>query len=1032
MKLRDAERSLFDLLVASVQRYIPLSVWRLDGREKFLPVRVQAEPGRIYEFVGKARVPSSEHRWFAKFVLSGNATLEVDGRLVGGIDEAHTYFPLDPGLHELRIRASPRGMFGFHDWSLSFEKAFLAEVYWRGFSLALKLLSLVSYLKSLPPDDAVRRRVEGELFDALMSAPVSPSVLQITVALSLLYEGGRSFSRGDLPERYGDYAWLSGVYGAGILGGRLRDVGASSLDDVKRACDRLEPLLSLLEELRKSQEGAGELFIVGHSHIDAAWLWPVQETREKVARTFANVVSLLREYGGPVYAQSSALYYEWVEEDYPELFREIKRLVESGRWIPVGGMWVESDVQLVEGESLARQFLYGQRYFYSRFGRTARIGWIPDSFGFPYSLPQLLVKSGLECFVTHKVLWNDTNEFPYHSFLWRGVDGSTIPVQILLNSYNEMLTPGSVKAYWSRYKQRGEVPFLPYAYGYGDGGGGPTREMLESLDVVKRLPGLPRLRHLEEEEYLARLKASEGSMPVWDGELYVEFHRGTYTTNLQVKELMWRAELALLTAEEVASLASSRTGEGLSARLERLWKTLLLHQFHDILPGSSMKEVYEDAYRDLSMVLREASSLAREALEAYLGGGEGGVAVFNPLPWPRRAIVSLPMGMAPRGAECQESEEGVLVEVELPPAGYRVYSASGGCVDEGEPLRVEEVDGGILLSSGAVEVVVDRDGSLGSVRLLPGGEEVLSRPSNQLRVHFDRPGVFDAWELTDDFLSRWEEARTLSEPRLVERGRLRACVEYVKGFGKSRVTQRVCVYRFSPVVEVKTRLEWFDKGFLVKAWMKPAFKPTAAVFETPYGVVYRSPAWASSIDRAKFEAPALRWVDVSDGARGFAVIAPGRHGYSVREDYVSLSLLKSPTFPNPWSDVGEFETTYYIYPHLGGYEEARVAFVAAELLRQPLAVATAPVERSESFLSVNPPEALLGAFKAAEDGDGYVMRLYNPHRGEVEVEVEVNVPFREAVEVDIPELRVLGRVEVSGGKLRLRLKPFEVKTVKLR
>jgi alpha-mannosidase len=1033
MKLWDAERRLFDLLSASVQRFIPLQIWRLNGREVFLPIHIQAEPDRIYLLETRARVPPSDYKWFFKVVLGGNATLEVDDKLYGGIDDAHTYFPMEPGTRNIRMRVSIRRMFGYHDWSLCFRRAFLVEVYPRAFYLSLNLLSLLDYVRSLPSGDQLRMKLEETLFNALRDISVTPSIQQLTAALSLLYETVEGVPRGDIPRKYGDYSWLSGVYGAGVLAGKLRDISAVDINELREAIDRIEErILPVLDSLSKENTLSGEILALGHSHIDAAWLWPFRETREKVARTFSNMVQLLKRYNEAVYAQSSALYYEWIEEDYPDVFEEIKRLVKEGKWIPVGGMWIESDTQLVGGESLARQFLYGQRYFYSRFGRTCSIGWIPDSFGFAFSLPQLLLKSGLKVFVTHKPLWNDTNTFPYHSFLWKGVDGSTIPVQILLNSYNEMLTPNSIRDYWTKYKEKDSAPFIPYAYGYGDGGGGPTIEMLERFPFLSKIPGLPRIKPFSERDYLEKIEKVRDGLPVWNNELYVEYHRGTYTTNIPVKELMWRAEKNLYIAELIATASYLKTREDYARRLERIWKTVLLNQFHDVLPGSSIMEVYDEATRELTRAIQELADITKEGLQSLTNGGSGNVGFFNPLPWGRKAIVSVPRHLQPRGARCQDNGKELLVEVELPAAGYRSMEIGESKCESRGSIIVEEKDDGVLVNNGVLELFVASNGEIKYLKLVPSDREILSYPSNSLRIHVDKPGVFDAWELTDDFLTQWEDTVTVSKPRIVSNGPLQACIEYEKSYKKSRIKQTICVYDSSPVVEVKTRLEWYDKGYLLKAWFKPSFKPLRAVFETPYGVVERSPSWKTSWDKAKFESPALRWVDISNGEVGFAVISPSRHGYSVSEEAVSLSLIKSPLFPNPWSDLGEFEFTYYIYPHLGGYEEARVPFVSSEVLYDPVIFDTGfPAGMAESFIEIEPPEVLLGAFKKSEDGDGLVIRLYNPQSRKVKTRVKLNAVFREAVEVDIPELNSLGKIETRDGEILVEMAPYEVKTIKL-
>lgn len=1036
--LRNVERRAFDLISASFARFEPISSWILEGfGEVKLPYTSEARPDRLYRFSARVRVPEASGgglRWFLKIVASGNGRLVVDGSSAGGYDEAHTYYPITSGEHLVELLLSPRSMFGYHRWTLAFKDAYIVEAYWDAIKLGLRILALVDLVEKLSFDDPLRRDLEKLLEAVAAELWVSPSIQQIALAMSFLYEGPVTlyFQRGDLRRPYSDYLYLSGVYGVGVLKGLLKEPEASytPIERVVRVAERASRVLEDgLSELRERYGKGGVVYAMGHAHIDAAWLWPRSETIEKVLRTFSSVVSLAKEYSF-TFVQSSAQYYEWVEERDEKLFKEVKRLVEEGRWIIVGGMWVESDTQLVDGESLARQFLYGQRYFLRKFGRLARIGWIPDSFGFSGNLPQLMAKSGIEVFVTHKVMWNDTNEFPYHAFTWRGIDGTEIPVQVLITSYSEPMTPSSVYRYWRLYRQKSVAPFTIYSYGFGDGGGGPTREMLEYLELNSSLPGLPEVKSLCEDEYLERLREAPRSLPLWSGELYVEIHRGTYTTNVAVKSAMAEAEKSLFVAEALASIASIVSSYRVDKeRLDRLWKLTLFNQFHDIIPGSSIKEVYDNAMEDLKTVIEESRRVVEEAVKSLVVGGVGrSLVVASAIPWSFRAVVEAPRGLGvPANVECQEHGDRIYIYVEAPPMGVRgLLLASSQCRAEGGVEVVEGV-GGVELRNSLVSIVVDDSGDIASLRLADG-LEILREPA-KLMAHMDKPGIFDAWDITEEFLHQGVELKLLEKPRVAVKGPLVSCVEVSKGFEGSKVIQQICLYKNSPVVEVKARLAWRNKGVLLKHWFRTTVNAVKAWYDIPFGVVERPTIVESSWDRAKFEVPAVRWADISDGEKGLAIIAPSRHGYSARDGDIGLSLIRSPMFLNPWSDVGDFEVTYYLYPHRGDYHQAEVPRVAREVVYKPLALVVEGFVRNVPTLQVEPQRVILTTLKPSEDGRGYVVRLYNPYKEPVAVSIRLGFKARRVVETDIIELKEGAEVARDMAAFNLEFKPFEIKTV---
>ncbi|MEM2027481.1 MAG: glycoside hydrolase family 38 C-terminal domain-containing protein [Candidatus Bathyarchaeia archaeon] len=1048
MHLWDVERRIFDMMASSIIRVIPVLEWSsVNGGDIKLPMVLEAAPNKLFIFRTRIAVPGkTQHSstWFLKIVLQGNALLKVDGWPYGGIDEAHTYVPIEPGEHEIELRISPRTMFGFHRWHMGFENAYLVEVEWNIIKLGLRLLALLSHIEHLPKDDPVRGDMEALLYDIISDVRVVPAVWQITLLMSLLYERplAQYFNRVDLRNPYGDYLYLSGVYGLGILKGYLRepDANYTSIGDATLISRKIEG--KLLERLKKISEKHGKnglIFIAGHSHIDAAWLWPRSETIEKILRTFSTIVRLAKEYRNFTFVQSSAQYYEWVEKLDPKLFGEIRRLITEGRWVIVGGMWVESDVQLVDGESLARQFLYGQRYFLSRFGRMPRIGWIPDSFGFAGSLPQIMRKSGIEVFVTHKVVWNDTNEFPLHSFIWRGVDGTEIPVQILVTSYNESLTPTSISRYWSTYKNKDVAPFLIYSYGYGDGGGGPTREMLEYVDLINIMPKIPNVVHFDENEYVETLRKHLEKLPTWSDELYVEVHRGTYTTNLPVKEYMAKAEIAIREYESIASMAELlKFSRYNSEEIYDLWKLILFNQFHDVIPGSSIKEVYDDALNDLLEVIERSSKAFMEVAKSIASRSQStyrGAAVFNLLPWRRKGIIKIGKGLGVlEGADCQEDTDGYYLYVEAPPTGYRFYKYVGreACRASGG-VRVYEQQGGIVMENEHLSLKIDFNGNMSSLRLKGEDLEILSAPSNRLVAHPDRPGRWDAWEVTDEFLTRGEDLKIIGKPMVVASGPIVARVDVAKGIGSSTIRQSIYLYKDSPVVEVRNRVIWREKSLLVKVWFETSLESRKAVYDIPYGVIERSSLRETSWEKARFEVPAVRWAELYDDRAGLAIISPSRHGYSAVGNRMALSLIRSPVHPNPWSDLGEFETTYYVYPHIGDYSEANVAKVVQEkLFGLKVVEDIRSAEQEISLLSIEPETIVFGAFKKSEDGRGHIIRLFNPHREAKQVTIRFTVPLSKAVETNIIETEDYGELNVeSGGALRIDIKPLEIKTIKI-
>ncbi|MEM1610819.1 MAG: glycoside hydrolase family 38 C-terminal domain-containing protein [Sulfolobales archaeon] len=1030
LRYRQSEihRRILDLLGVSVKSVKNIDRWLFlnRGAEVELPLALRARPDDELIFSSKIYLEvSPRYRWVFKASISGGGVIKIDGRIHQGLDPWHSISFIPHGQHEITIQATSRALFGENPWIFNFNYSLAALVNWRGISLGLGMLEALRASRIL--EGSVRDEILQTLSKALEPIDAVPGIAQIAAVEAIFRDLGEP-----LATRW-DRGYIASVYGPGVLRGSLRDIPDIEDRDLDRAIDEAHKIfVEGLEELVKRYPKEGEIVALGHCHIDLAWLWPYSETRRKVIRSFSNVLRLMRDGYSFSYVQSSAQYYAWAE-DSQEIFEGIKELVEKGLWIPVGGMWCESDTNLVTGESLARHLLYGQLYFLERFGRISRIGWLPDTFGFSAQLPQIMRLAGIEVFVTHKIMWSDTNRFPYHLFLWEGIDGSKIPVHVIITTYNGSLSSDEVKRVWDEYRQKDLAPAV-HAFGVGDGGGGPSIIMLERIDWINRMPRLPRILHrVGEAEYIELIREASKKAPTWRGELYVEIHRGTYTTNHRIKDLVYRIEECLRTAELWSTIAPSM---GLTTyprdRLRGAWETLLRAEFHDVLPGSASYDAYLEAYKELEDALKTCSEISEKAMVAIAGGDrEGYIAVFNSLPWSRRAVIELPRGLYryAGGSTLAHQDLGgsVLVEVEIPATGYVILERAGLEPPKGgDGVIAYRGEEGYILDNGLLRVVISGDGSI-RVKDLELGFEI----SHILRAHRDKPGDWDAWDIERSSIEDPGVAlKPSGEPSIVYSGSLKACGRIGYSYKGSEIIQRICLSKGSRVVEISSKIKWISRGYLLKAWLKPSFSFENIFYEIPFGAIRRSSKPRDSWDMAKFEAPALRWADISDGSKGFAVISMTRHGYSPRGDEVGLTLAKTPVFPDPYSGLDEFEARYYIYTHRGGYVDGEVPRIAYELWSPPRVVRAGGGNPQASYISLSGGGAIIESVKISEKGEGYVLRIYNPYDRDIKARIDLWIPF-EAYQCDLLE-RPQGEPIPARNSLEIPLRPFEIKTLLLK
>ena len=766
-----------------------------------------------------------------------------------------------------------------------------------------------------------------------------------------------------------------------------------------------------------ARASAHRISAVGHAHIDSAWLWPVRETVRKVARTCSNVLALMDDHPELVYAMSSAQQFAWLKEHRPEVWRGVLERVREGRFVPVGGMWVESDTNMPGGEALARQLNHGKRFFLDEFGIETREVWLPDSFGYTAALPQLIALSASQWFLTQKISWNTTNRFPHHSFRWEGLDGTRIFTHFPpADTYGSEVSGAEVAHAARNFSDKGDATRSLLPFGWGDGGGGPTREMLARAKRLRDLDGSARIEVERPDTFFEQAEADYPDAPVWVGELYLEMHRGTYTSQARTKQGNRRSEHLLREAELWASTATVRTGAAYPAdALDRIWKVVLLQQFHDILPGSSIGWVHREAVAAYAAVAEELTGIIDAAQAALAGEGDVEV-VFNASPHARAGAAGL--GAGPR------------------------RGAASGAVEV-----VAEADGWVL-SNGLVRAVVDARGLLTSVVDTTTGREALApgAAGNLLQLHPDTPVDFDAWDVDAYYRRTWTDLTDAESVEAVDDG-----VRVVRRFGQSSITQVLTLTPGEARVDVDTEVDWREREKILKAGFDLDITTERSTAEVQFGHVHRPTHTNTSWDAAKFEICAHRWVHVGEPGYGAAVVNDSTYGHDVsRRDregggtttQVRLSLLRAPQSPDPVADLGVHRLRYAVVPGADladaireGYRvnlPLRVVRGSGAVVQQLVTVEPGPGAGSGAGSGAGACSAVVEAVKLADDGSGdVVVRLYESLGARSSARVLAGFEHTGIQTVDLLErpLPTAG-VQVGDGGVTVALRPFQVLTLR--
>lgn len=823
--------------------------------------------------------------------------------------------------------------------------------------------------------------------------------------------------------------------------------------------------------------------VSGHAHLDIGWMWPYWRTRQKIAHTVSTVLGLMERYPDFHYSQSQPQVLQWLKEDVPELYARVKERVAEGRFEPVGAMWVEADCNLTSGESLIRQIMHGTRFWQEEFGVRPRHIWLPDVFGYSAALPQIMRGCNLPVFMTTKISWNQFNRMPCDTFRWRGIDGSEVLTHFITApglsatttyyTYNGPLRPSDMTGTWMNYRQQDINEHLLYLCGWGDGGGGPSEEQMERMQVMADLPDFPQVRSGRVEEYFADLyrRVWENTrLPTWVGELYLEYHRGTYTSQAHIKQANRRAEFLYREVELLNAWASLYGMQSRQAELNEGWRLILLNQFHDVLPGSSIREVYEDAGRIYDEARAIAQRIYDESLAVILQhvpAGEQHFFLVNTLAWERMDPVQVPGTLFPALPHVQEATdwEGntvyLLDGVRLPSCGVQAIRVA---VDVGssETPRVsasrvthsdEET---IILQNAYYELWVDAQGEISRLYDRRVEREVLApgQTGNQLIAYEDRPLDFDAWDIDLFYEEKPYRVRGVTAVRVLEDGPVRATVEIERPYMSSHIRQRISLWRSSPRIDFATEIDWHEHQALLKAAFPLAINSTRATYEIQFGSVERPTHRNTSWDMARFETCAHRWIDLSEGGYGVSLLNDGKYGHDVHDNVVRLTLLKSGVFPHIHADEGLHRFTYSLLPHTGDWREAQSVRRAYELNVPVVCVAgqragrdqSRPYSQEEttstpvasatsvtnfSFIETDCTHVVVETIKPAEDGDGLIVRLYEAHNQRGRGILTFASAIVSAQECNLLE-EPIQDVLCQGNTLSFQVRPFEIKTFRVR
>lgn len=801
-------------------------------------------------------------------------------------------------------------------------------------------------------------------------------------------------------------------------------VNAVYLDDRSTWAKGREIAAAFLSE--KNGDSQHTVYAMGHAHIDTAWLWTIAESKRKIARSVTNALRNIEDYPDFVYVFSQAQQYDWLKSLYPGLYERLKAAIKSKRIVPVGGTWVEPDCNIPSGESLARQFLYGQRFFEQEFGIRCEEFWLPDTFGYPPALPQIMRGAGVKYFLSQKLSWNQFNKPDRSTFIWEGLDGSQVLAHFPpADTYNGSGSVQDIMFGLKNFKDHERARESMYIYGWGDGGGGPTDEMLERLGRIKDVDGVPKVTLQPPSAFFKKAEERWDRYTKWVGELYFEYHRGTYTTQARNKKHNRQAEILLHDVELLSAIALWQVGyEYPQAEIERVWKLVLLNQFHDILPGSSITEVYQDSERDYADIFASAEKLRQAALDALIPPTDSAqaIAIVNTTGIRRQEVIESEVV-----AGTQTTADGkALVLVEAQPFGFASYQ-----LDQVWEVEARQENDRFILENSSLRAAFRADGRLVSLYSHQAEREAIAgEDGNRFILYDDNPLNFEAWDIDVYHQEKHGEPLTALSAEIVEAGSLRAALRFTfETSAGSKITQTVSLTCTGQVLEFAHTVEWRESRKLLRLEFPVNVRSDFATYEMQYGLVRRPTHYNTSWDLARFEVPAHRWGDLSEPGFGVALLNDCKYGYRIHENVIALTVLRAPHYPDPVADRGthQFRCGLFLHAFAADYSDVIREAISFNV---PLLIRGSMEYLRESFFEIENAELLIDAVKKAEDSDDLIMRLYEPEGFRGTALLGLNLPVSRVALCNLLEEEI-GELPLDEGVVEIEFTPFQVITLKL-
>lgn len=971
-----------------------------SGRDKYVWLRYEVEIPETYEIR-----QTLGYFDFGKTGSGNNSAFEsmiyVNGREYQGVDSNHkeVFFPLDELGHQFQI--------DFRLWSglegggtptvqyHQFKEAFIAELDEATDDLYYWGSNMIETIKSLPEENPLRYQLENILVEAMK---------------------------------------------------RVNYTNIASEDfyiSVKAARD------FLTQEVQKLQEkDLYEVACIGHTHIDVAWLWRLKHTREKISRSFSTVLRLMERYEEYRFIQTQAQLYDYIKKDFPEIYLQIKEKVKDGKWEPSGSMWVEADCNLISGESMIRQILYGKRFFQKEFGYDNCFLWLPDVFGYSWAMPQILKKSGIDTFITTKISWNEINRMPNDTFLWRGLDGTEILTHFITTpdvdsmtwfyTYNGNLRPSIVKGLWKNYRNKDLNQSLLLSYGYGDGGGGVNRDMLENGRRITQMPCMPKLESKTVTNYLNELhehvfsQDNKGHLAVWDNELYLEYHRGTYTSQAYNKKMNRKLEIAYREAEILSVLKAIRNKDFSGYPTQELsegWKIILRNQFHDIIPGSSIEEVYQDSKLEYAQAWEKVETI----LDRFLPEQQEEVTVVNTALWERADLIEI---NCDADFDMVDKEGRILTSQRC--ENHQFYFVEGI-----EPLKEKKFmllpkkesysENAFSYTGNSADSVFyhlkwNEKGQLTELFDKHLKRNVLAGVANELQIFEDKPRMYDAWELEATIDDKKQVIDEFLGAELISNGPLFLRIRFSWKYNHSLFTQDLVLYHHSKRIDFITEINWQEREKVLKVAFPVDIRSVSARYDIQCGSVERPTHRSTSWDEAKFEVVGHQWADLSETGFGVALMNDCKYGYDIKDNVMRLTLLKSAIYPDVHADIGIQKFTYSIMVHEEEWYRSGIQEEAWSL-NAPLGTFVPKKDScdSESLFEVQGQGIVLDAMKKTEEGNRILLRMHEWKGGKREIEFLCKFPIKSWYECDLMENPIGEKKDAE--RIRLEFKPFEIKTI---